>query len=209
MKRKIIEISETLCNGCGDCINACAEGAIKIVNGKAKLVADEYCDGLGDCLGHCPTGALKIIEREAEAFDESLIPAKHEATPVCSCPSQRMNTQNSPLNNWPIQLSLVPEDGEYFADANLLIAADCTAFSRLHFNQNLQDKILLICCPKLDNTSFYQKKLMNIFTKHNVNSITVARMSVPCCAGLTHLVYNAIQKSGKRIQAEELIIETS
>lgn len=207
MRRKIVEIDEALCNGCGNCITSCAEGAIKLIAGKAKLTADKYCDGLGDCIGHCPTGALKIIERDAEAFDETVVAANHSAAPVCSCPSQRMVVQDALLNNWPIQLSLISEDAEFLANSELMIAADCTAFAHLHYHQQLlKDKVLLICCPKLDNTEPHLIKLRNIFAKHEIKSITIARMLVPCCAKLTTMVLAALQVSKQKPQLREIVI---
>lgn len=205
MRRKIIEIDEDLCNGCGNCVSACAEQAIKLIDGKAKLVSDTYCDGLGDCIGHCPTGALKVVERDAEPFDESIV-VKHKPAP-CSCPSSTLDSKKLPLNNWPIQLALVPETAEYFKDADLLVSADCTAFSALNYHHELlNDKILLICCPKLDQTEHYINKLKTILIRNTIKTITVVRMSVPCCAKLTVLVRLAVQMSGENIEFKELVI---
>jgi ferredoxin len=204
MKRKIIEIDEKLCNGCKQCVTACAEGAIQIVNGKAKLVADSYCDGLGVCVGHCPTGALKVIEREAESFNENLL-----QPPVCNCPSQQpKNLINSVLNNWPIQITLAPETADYYNNtAGLLIAADCVAFSCLNFHAKLvKGKTLLIGCPKLDDISFYTKKFASIFANNQIKNITVVRMDVPCCKHLTHIVKAAIILSRTSIDLKEIVI---
>jgi len=205
MRRKVIEIDGALCNGCGNCVTACAEGAIKLVEGKAKLVSDTYCDGLGDCIGRCPTGALKIIERDAAPFDESIVTKSKSA--VCSCLGSKINNKNMLLNNWPIQLALVPEAAEYFNGADLLISADCTAFSTLNYHHELlNDKILLICCPKLDQTEYYFDKLKNIFSNNAIRTITVIRMAVPCCAKLTSLVQVAVQMSGKSFKIEEVVV---
>jgi Pyruvate/2-oxoacid:ferredoxin oxidoreductase delta subunit len=204
MKRSIVEIDENLCNGCGQCVTACAEGALQLVDGKAKLVSDNYCDGLGTCLGHCPVGAIKIIEREAEAFDEKLV----KKSSPCKCPgSSPRNLQRSSINNWPIQIALVPETADYFKNVDLLIAADCCAFSHLSFHQDLlQDKKLLIGCPKLDNADAYTQKLASIFKHNDINNISIVRMEVPCCRGLTQIVKAAIHISKKDIPCSESVI---
>jgi len=204
MKRSIIEIDENLCNGCGQCITACAEGAIELVDSKAKLLSDRYCDGLGTCIGHCPVGAIKIIEKEAKPFEENTI---KEESP-CQCPgSAPKNLQQSALNNWPIQIALAPETASYFEDSNLLIAADCCAFSHPNFhNELLKNKKLLIGCPKLDNTGAYTQKLAAIFKHNNIRSITVVRMDVPCCKRLTQIVKAALHLSKKNISCREPII---
>lgn len=232
MKRNIILIDEDKCNGCGDCISSCAESALEIVNGKAKLVRDIYCDGLGACLGTCPTGALTIVQREAEAFDEHAVEQRvqtqkaekpKKADLACGCPGTMVmdfgkrakpaavgsapTEQNSELTNWPVQLTLVPINAPYFEDADLLIAADCTAFSVPGFQARfLKGKKLLIACPKLDNAQAYVEKLSQIFSSNSINSISVARMEVPCCAGLTHIVKQAMKNSGKNIPYAETII---
>ncbi len=215
MKRQIIKIDEAKCNGCGDCVTSCAEGAIKIINGKAKLISDQYCDGLGACLGHCPMDALEIIEREADAFDEELV-NKHieESKPqpkACQCPGKQARTfgASSGVKNWPLQLYLVPEQADYFQNADLLIAADCVAFAYTNYQELIRDKTLLIGCPKLDDGQFYIEKLAHIFAKNDINSITVARMEVPCCRGLTHIVQQALEQSGKKINLVETVIAVS
>lgn len=206
MQRKIIKINEKLCNGCGHCANACAEGAIKIINGKAKLISDQYCDGLGNCIGHCPTGALKIIEREAESFNQSV--SNISKKPRSTCPGQILNTQHSPLNNWPIQLALAPEHADYFNNAELIIAADCTAFAYLHYHQDLlKDKVLLICCPKLDDSEPYLRKLNAIFAQHHIKSISIIKMHVPCCSKLTTIIRAALQLSEKKQDIQEITID--
>ncbi|HBC71749.1 MAG TPA: 4Fe-4S ferredoxin [Coxiellaceae bacterium] len=215
MKRGIIEIDESLCDGCSQCVTSCAEGAIKIVNGKAKLISDSYCDGLGACIGHCPTGALKIIQREAVPFDESLVEAHIHAqgqAPACGCPSQAVHSKpNRALNNWPLQIMLAPEKADYYENAaGLLIVADCVAFSKMNFHENLvRGKTLLIGCPKLDDTSYYAEKLARIFASNEIKSITIARMEVPCCRGLTHTVRAALALSKLNIEPEEIVVSLS
>jgi ferredoxin len=225
MKRNIIEIDEAKCNGCGDCVTSCAESALQIINGKAKLVKDIYCDGLGACIGTCPTGALTITQRDAEAFDEQAVhrhvhaPKKKE-TP-CGCPGsavmefgcqttnsgKKVSTEQSELTNWPVQLMLVPVNAPYFNNADLLIAADCTAFSVAGFHSTfIQGKKLIIACPKLDDADHYVEKLTEIFGKNEIKSVSVARMEVPCCGGLTQLVQKAIKQSGKNVPYNETII---
>lgn len=203
MKRKIIEINQDLCNGCGQCVTACIEGAIKIINGKAQLVSDSYCDGLGTCIGHCPQKAIKITEKNTLPFNEKAAKKTH-----CQCSgSTPKNLQKAAINNWPVQITLIPETADYFENANLLIAADCTGFAYLHFHQELlQDKKLLIGCPKLDDAAAYTGKISAILKQNNIKSITVARMEVPCCKSLTHIVKAAITMSGKNISLEEIIV---
>ncbi len=224
MKRKIIEIDENKCNGCGQCVSACHEGAIQMVNGKAKLVSDVYCDGLGACIGDCPVDAIKIIEREAGEFNEDAVKAKkakEEAqkkhSPACGCPGMAMKTFPKPnsevkatssccsdvpseLTQWPIQLKLVPVNAPYWKDASLLVAADCSAFSIGAFhNKLLKDKKLVIACPKLDDTSSYVDKLSAIIRENSIKDITVAYMEVPCCGGLVAITEDALAQSGKNI----------
>ena len=184
MKRKIIEIAQDKCNGCGACATACHEGAIGIVNGKAKLLRDDYCDGLGDCLPTCPTGAISFVEREAAPYDEAAVKAK---------------LGTSQLQNFPVQLKLAPMSAPYFHGANLLVAADCTAFAYARFHQDfLRGKVCLVGCPKLDGLD-YSEKLARILQNNEINSVTVVRMEVPCCGGLEFAVKKALQQSGKFI----------
>lgn len=194
MIRRIISIDEFLCNGCGLCANACHEGAIGIVDGKARLLRENYCDGLGDCLPSCPTGAISFVEREAPAYDEAAVLAskrRKEVTSSAIIPSQ--------LQNWPIQIKLSPVQSAYFQDADLLIAADCTAFSYGNFHQDFMiGKTVLIGCPKLDAVD-YSQKLTAILQHNPIRSITVTRMTVPCCGGLPFAVQKAISASGKEI----------
>lgn len=220
MKRKIVQIDQDKCNGCGQCIPNCVEGALKIVDGKAKLVSDKYCDGLGACLGHCPQDAIKVIEREAEGFDENIVGAnrgshlrnKSDNPPACACPGSQVRQQksapatsnavtvNSQLGHWPIQLHLVPVNDPFFNKADLLIAASCVPFSYADFhNTLLAGRSLVIACPKLDRTEPYLEKLTEIFRQNGIKSITVAIMEVPCCQGLLRLVQKALKDSGKRM----------
>ena len=191
MIRRIITIDEAKCNGCGLCATACHEGAIGMVGGKAKLLREDYCDGLGDCLPACPMNAISFEEREAPAYNEAAVMAakKGKKTPVAE-------TQ---LRNFPVQLKLVAPNAPYFDGADLLIAADCTAYAYGNFhNDFIRDKVTLIACPKLDMTD-YSEKLAAIFENNDINSITVTRMTVPCCGGLPFMVKNAIDRSGKDI----------
>ena len=203
MKRNIIKIDEDKCNGCGICIDACHEGALQLIDGKAKLVSESYCDGLGDCLPECPTGAITIEEREAEAFDEEAVKKRMEEmkamkeTPnlACGCPGTHSKTierkpvettkpaepVTSQLNQWPCQIQLVPPNAPYFNNAHLLVAADCSAFAygNVH-NDFMKNKITLIGCPKLDHVD-YSEKLTDIIKINNIKSVTVLTMQVPCC----------------------------
>lgn len=183
MIRKIIEINEGKCNGCGLCAKACHENAIGMVNGKAKLLRDDYCDGLGDCLPTCPTGAITFVEREAAAYDEAAVEAN----------KRKKNRQ------WPIQIQLTPVNAPYFDNADLLIAADCTAFAYSGFANEIQKgKVTLIGCPKLDPID-YSEKLTAIIEQNDIKSVTIARMEVPCCGGIQNAAVRAMKKSGKFI----------
>ncbi len=219
MVRKIIEICEEKCNGCGACANACHEGAIGMVDGKAKLLRDDYCDGLGDCLPTCPTGAITFVEREATEYDEQAVIA-HKKTKQSSevpigCPGQQMRhferarageqapveivQPMSQLGQWPCQIKLVPVNAPYFDGAKLLIAADCTAYAYANMHQDfMKGKITLIGCPKLDDID-YSEKLTEIIKQNDIQSITIVRMEVPCCGGLELAAKKALQNSGKFI----------
>lgn len=182
MIRRIIQIDEEKCNGCGACAAACHESAIGMVDGKAKLLRDDYCDGLGDCLPACPTGAITFVEREAAAYDEAAV-----------IRNQR------PLQQWPVQIKLVPTSAPYFDGAKLLIAADCTAYAYASFHEDFKnEKIVLVGCPKLDSVD-YSEKLEEIIQSNNISSMTVVRMEVPCCGGLEMAAKKALQNSGKFI----------
>lgn len=190
MIRKIIEINEEKCNGCGLCAKACHENAIGMVNGKAKLLRDDYCDGLGDCLPTCPTGAITFVEREAAAYDEAAVEAN----------KRKKNRQ------WPIQIQLTPVNAPYFDGADLLIAADCTAFAYANFVKEIQKgKITLIGCPKLDPVD-YSEKLTAILEQNDVKSVTIIRMEVPCCGGIQNAAVTAMKKSGKFIPWQVLTV---
>ncbi|MFR1970889.1 MAG: ATP-binding protein [Hominisplanchenecus sp.] len=190
MIRKIIEINEEKCNGCGLCAKACHENAIGMVNGKAKLLRDDYCDGLGDCLPTCPTGAITFVEREAAAYDEAAVEAN----------KRKKNRQ------WPIQIQLTPVNAPYFDGADLLIAADCTAFAYANFAKEIQKgKITLIGCPKLDPVD-YSEKLTEILEQNDVKSVTIIRMEVPCCGGIQNAAVTAMKKSGKFIPWQVLTV---
>lgn len=225
MLRKIININEEKCTGCGVCADACHEGAIGIVNGKAKLLREDYCDGLGDCLPTCPTGAITFEEREAPAYNEAAVQAakqqKAAETLPCGCPGSAakalhradVETENvtvsSKLSQWPVQIKLVPVTAPYFHGADLLVAADCTAYAYGNFhNDFIKGKITLIGCPKLDMVD-YAEKLTQILASNEIKSVTVARMEVPCCGGIESAVHRAIQASGKQIPCEVVIISTS
>ena len=215
MVRKIIQIDEEKCNGCGACAAACHEGAIGMVDGKAKLLREDYCDGLGDCLPACPVDAIHFVEREAPAYDEQAVLAakQKKAAAHGGCPGARMRTmrpaaetanapvQDAPsqLGQWPCQIRLVPVNAPYFDGAKLLIAADCTAYAYARMHEKfMRGRITLIGCPKLDSVD-YAEKLTEILTRNDVKSITVVRMEVPCCGGLEHAAKTALQNSGKLV----------
>lgn len=215
MIRKIIRIDEEKCNGCGACASACHEGAIEMIGGKAKLTRENYCDGLGDCLPACPTNAISFEEREAPAYDEAAVLAakakKSSSTASCSCPGTQARTIDrtqiqevctpvrmpSRLRQFPVQIKLVPVNAPYFDGAHLLVAADCSAYAYGNFHEEfMKNRITLIGCPKLDAVD-YTDKLTAIIAQNNIKSVTIARMSVPCCGGLEHAAKRAIQLSGK------------
>lgn len=221
MKRDIIIIDEAKCNGCGLCVEACHEGALKMVDGKAKLISESYCDGLGDCLPQCPTNAITIEEREVAAYDEEAVKInmakkqQAEASVPRGCPGSHARTierketpvssraenlsAQSQLQQWPCQIKLVPPNAPYFDNANLLIAADCTAYAYANIhNDFMKNKITIIGCPKLD-TGDYSEKLTEIITTNNIKSVTVLRMQVPCCGGLENATKQALKNSGKMI----------
>jgi len=226
MIRKIIKINENKCNGCGLCVSACHEGAIGLISGKAKLLRDDYCDGLGDCLPVCPTGAITFEEREAAEYDEATVKAniknKQPETLACGCPGahskpiERESCSNAAqeqqvetcLNQWPVQIKLVPPNAPYFNNADLLIAADCTAYAYGNFHGSfMKNKITIIGCPKLDEGD-YTEKLTNIFKLNNIKSVMVARMEVPCCGGIENAVVTALKKSGKLIPHQIVTFST-
>ncbi|MCZ7406663.1 MAG: 4Fe-4S binding protein [Candidatus Methanoperedens sp.] len=230
MKRSIVSIDEEKCNGCGMCIPNCAEGAIKIINGKAKLVDERFCDGLGACLGHCPQDAITIIERDAPDFDEAAVKIhlkpkttekKVENSLPCGCPGSmamdfrnetkvavgKSARQNSELRQWPVQLTLVSPEAPYFKDSELLVAADCVPFAYPNFHSDfLAGKSVIIGCPKLDDSDFYVDKLTEILKKNNIKSITLVNMEVPCCFGLQRIVEEAVARSGKILPVRQTVI---
>jgi len=239
MKRKIITIDQDKCNGCGICVGACHEGALKLINGKAKLVSDSYCDGLGACLPECPTGAITMVERDAAAFDEAAVQKKQAAekqakaaapagmTLGCGCQSThakvltRESACCSPtpaasgsklqpqLRQWPCQIQLVPVNAPYFEQADLLIAADCSAYAYAGIHKDFMlGRITLIGCPKLDDAD-YAGKLTEILASHDVRSVTVLRMEVPCCGGIAAAAQQAVANSGKQIPLRIVTIGTN
>lgn len=206
MKRRIIEIDEEKCNGCGLCATACHERAIGIVDGKAKLLRDDYCDGLGDCLPACPTGAISFVEREAAAYDEAAV-KENLAKQRESEPILQFN-QPSRLQNWPVQIKLAPMKAPYFDGAKLLIAADCTAYAYARFHEGfIRGKVTLVGCPKLDGID-YSMKLAHIIRENDIQSVTIVRMEVPCCGGLEFAAKKALQESGKFIPWQVVTIGT-
>lgn len=227
MLRKIIQIDKDKCTGCGACAEACHEGAIGMVDGKAELLRDDYCDGLGDCLPTCPTGAITFVERDTDAYDEQAVMQnkmnKQGETLPCGCPGTHSkaiehkeaepcacHTQETPsqLRQWPVQIKLAPINAPYFQNANLLIAADCTAYAYGDFhNTFIKNKITLIGCPKLDSVD-YSEKLTAILKNNNIKSLTVVRMEVPCCGGLENAVKTALMNSGKLIPWRVVTIST-
>lgn len=223
MIRKIIKIDEEKCNGCGACASACHEGAIEMINGKAKLTREDYCDGLGDCLPACPTEAITFEEREAPAYNEAaVLKSKQEKQPLpCGCPGTNSKAikretceagatfnVSSKLQQWPVQIKLVPVNAPYFDGAKLLVAADCTAFAYGNFhNEFIRNHITLIGCPKLDMVD-HTEKLTAIIESNDIKSVTVVRMEVPCCGGIEHAVKQALRLSGKFIPWRVVTIST-
>lgn len=242
--RNIIQIDEELCDGCGQCVPDCAEGSLKIIDGKAKLVADKLCDGLGACLGSCPTSALKVIKREADEFDEEAVEAYLEeekkkaesqkpATMDCgcasthiqsfqqdtqsgSCQSANIPTQiplakkgNSALSHWPVQIRLIPAHAPFLQNADLLVAADCTAVAVRNFQENyLQGKTVMMGCPKFDDAESYVQRFTEIISTCNLKSLTILIMEVPCCSAMNVIIQKAIEKAGKSVPVEQITIST-
>ena len=233
--RKIIEIDEELCDGCGQCVPACAEGAIQVIDGKARIVSEKYCDGLGACLGECPQGALRITEREAEEFDaeavEEYLESKHEASaPLetvlpCGCPStqiQRFSSSGqshdrhegaadvdaeSALSHWPVQIRLVPATAPFLQGAHLLVVADCTPVAYRNFHRDfVSGKTVMVGCPKFDDVQAYVEKFADIFRAADIKKITVVVMEVPCCQGLPVIVKRAMEAAGKTIPMDQVVL---
>ena len=225
MIRRIIEIDQDKCNGCGACAAACHEGAIAMVEGKARLMRDDYCDGLGDCLPACPTGAICFVEREAAAYDEAAVlaaKAQKKAVLPCGCPgseAKAIRRQETPavsagaplasqLRQWPVQIKLAPVNAPWFQGAELLVAADCTAYAYASFHQDfIKGRVTLVGCPKLDGVD-YAEKLSQILRSNDIRSVTVVRMEVPCCGGLENAVKKALRNSGKLIPWNVVTIST-
>ena len=231
--RKIIEIDEELCNGCGECVPGCAEGALQIVAGKARVVSDIYCDGLGACIGECPTGALQIIEREAELFDEEAakrhMAAKEPSFLPCGClstniqifetvsPCEAANRPvaigkgagESALTHWPVQIRLIPAHAPFLKGADLLVLADCSAiaFPTLH-RDLMQGKAVMIGCPKFDDVNEYTNKFADIFRTAGIKSVTTVVMEVPCCSGLPMIVKKGMEAANKEVPMEEVVLST-
>ena len=236
VRRKIIEIDEERCDGCGLCILGCAEGALKVIDGKAKVVADKFCDGLGACLGECPNDALTIVEKETDEFDEIAVEEHlsqmekqtvHQTpAPSSGCPSATLQSfaptacQNanqpiahegglSALSHWPVQIRLVPPQAPFLKNAHLLVAADCTPLAYADFHERLlKGKVVLMGCPKFDDVQDYIDRFAAIFTASDIASITAAIMEVPCCSGLPYLIKKGMEKAGKTIPMETVVIST-
>jgi len=233
--RKIIEINEELCDGCGQCVPSCAEGAIQVIDGKARLVAEKYCDGLGACMGECPRGALKIIEREAEDFDaegvEEYLHSQEkkektlQPTLACGCPSTHIESFNRPklpqetdaplkqtpsvseLSHWPVQIKLVPPTAPFLKEAHLLVLADCAAVAYPHLHRDfLGGKAVMMGCPKFDNAEEYIHKFSTIFEKADIKKITVLIMEVPCCSSLPMIIEKGLTAAGRKIPIEKIVI---
>ena len=231
--RKIIEIDEELCNGCGQCVPGCAEGSLQIVDGKAKMVSDNLCDGLGACIGECPTGALRIIEREADKFDEEAVEKylaekeeqKEPQTLACGCPSTNIQMLapdsscrkanipasfedgESSLSNWPVQIRLVPATAPFLKGANLLVLADCCgiAIPTLH-KDLLKGRVVMIGCPKFDDVQEYIDKFTDVFKTAKIKSVMIVVMEVPCCSGLPMIVKKGMEAAGENIPVKELVV---
>lgn len=230
--RNIIEIDEEKCDGCGNCVPSCAEGAIRIIDGKAKVIGDKYCDGLGACLGDCPGGALKLIERRADEYDEQAVHAMLERQKTAAiskpkgCPSQQVATfpispasgKGSPINgsagtsalgHWPVQLRLIPAEAPFLKDATLLITADCVPVAAPSFHSEyLKGKVVMLGCPKFDDADLYVDKLADIFTRSNIQGITMMVMEVPCCSNMKWILSRAMEKSGQSIPVHQVTIST-
>ena len=236
--RRIVEIDGELCDGCGQCVPACAEGAIEVVDGRARLVAEKYCDGLGACLGECPNGAITVLEREAEEFDEEAVGAylhskagqgsPEEAIMACGCPSSQIEALGPPascqeanapgvdpsvlsaLSHWPVQIRLVPPTAPFLKGAHLLVAADCTPVAYPNFHQDLlQGKVVMMGCPKFDDVQDYIQKFADIFSNATIRGVTVVMMEVPCCSALPVIVKRGMELAGRQIPLEEIVISRS
>ncbi len=232
VKRKIIRIDDELCDGCGTCVPSCAEGAIQIVEGKARVMSEKFCDGLGACLGECPRGALSIEERVAEEFDEGAVEehlagkereAGRQLVMACGCPSSQIQTfapkvsgerdlresRGSELSHWPVQIRLVPPTAPFLKGAHLLVAADCTAVAYPDFHEDfLKGKAVMIGCPKFDDVQDYVKKFAEIFKVADIRSVTIVDMEVPCCSALPGIVKRGMEVAGRTVPLEEIVISS-
>ncbi|OPX35292.1 MAG: 4Fe-4S ferredoxin [Desulfobacteraceae bacterium 4484_190.1] len=240
VKRKIIEIDEELCDGCGNCVTSCAEGALQIINGKARVVKDQFCDGLGACIGECPQGALKIVERVAEDFDEKAVEEylkeleqkekgeenRTENLP-CGCPSAEIKTftkansscesanipseiKESALGHWPVQIRLIPVNASFLKDADILVTADCVPVAYPSFHSDfIKNRIVMLGCPKFDDTDSYVEKLTEIFRTADIKSVTVLIMEVPCCSGLPGILKRAMDMAKVNIPMKQIVISSS
>jgi Pyruvate/2-oxoacid:ferredoxin oxidoreductase delta subunit len=237
LTRKIIEIDDELCDGCGQCVPSCAEGAIRIVDGKARLLAEKYCDGLGACLGECPRGAMTIVEREADDFDEEAVeqhllekvepPLPAAETLACGCPSTLIQTfvpmasgpapkegpggesSDSALSHWPVQIRLVPSTAPFLKNADLLVTADCVPVAYPRFHRDfLKGKAIMLGCPKFDDVQGYVEKFTDIFRDAGIRSVTVLDMEVPCCSALPRIIKTAMEAAGKRVPLREIVISS-
>jgi len=197
--RKIVHIDEALCNGCGACIPKCAEGALQIVDGKAKIVSETYCDGLGACLGQCPQGAITVVEREAPEFDEKAV-EKHLASDTAEASQAPVKPQ------WPVKINLIPRQAPFFNKADLLIAADCAPVAQPNLQKKLPGKRILIGCPKFEDARGYAEKLSDILKLNDISSVTIVHMEVPCCSGLKWAVDKAVQASGKNVPVKRYVM---
>lgn len=229
MQRKIIEIDEELCTGCGECVPNCAEGSLQIIDGKARLLADKLCDGLGACLGHCPTGALRIVEREAEAFDEEAVefflseqkksdaegyPSAQLKTMQPMTPCQAANEPNtqvtstlSQLSHWPVQIRLIPPNTSFLENCDLLIAADCTAVSCAGLQQDfIKGRVMMMGCPKFDDQQLYTDRFTEIFKTRPLNSVTILIMEVPCCSAMLEIVKKAYKDAGAEVPVRQVVL---
>lgn len=241
--RKIIEINEELCNGCGQCVPDCAEGSLKIVDGKARLVADKLCDGLGACLGSCPTGALKIVERSADEFDEKAVeeylaqekaaakPQEKAKTMDCGCasthiqsfaprpamspcqaanmPTKTARDAASELTHWPVQIRLIPAHAPFLQNADVLVAADCTAVAVRNFQEKyLAGKTVMMGCPKFDDAESYVQRFTEIINTCNLKSLTILIVEVPCCSAMNVIIRKALERAGKSVPVEQITIST-
>jgi NAD-dependent dihydropyrimidine dehydrogenase PreA subunit len=221
--RNIVKIDEDKCNGCGKCVTACVEGAIKLINGKAKLISETYCDGLGACIGHCPQNAITVEQRQCAEFDEQAVKKHIESEKKFSpskgfvCPGMQAKQfakkhsadgdVSSQLSHWPIQLNLVSANAPFLKGVDLLLTADCVPFAMGDFHSKLlKNHSVVIACPKLDDVEPYIEKLTQILNSGNLNSLTVVHMEVPCCFGLTRIVQQAISNSGKKLSFEDITI---